>query len=147
MSINIGMPIGSTGSIWRWEVGLAVLGAFALSLFVAIAIRKAYYWRFALRFFPEIAAYPSPKLGRRAFYRALGNWQTTILSVPLWLMFVAAVFAWGISPFHVCIALWLLCAWSYVVVPLATRDIIRERLRRGLPEHDNSAPQVETGVQ
>ena len=146
MSINIGMPIGSTGSIWRWEVGLAVVGGLALGALVMIPLCRA-YWQFAPLFFPEIGQYPNPKLGRRAFYRAMGNWQTTMLSISLWLIFVAAVFAWGISPFHVCIALWLLCAWSYVVVPLATRDIVRERLRRGLPEHDNSAPQVETGVQ
>ncbi|NLX22283.1 MAG: hypothetical protein GXY55_11545 [Phycisphaerae bacterium] len=155
---------GSTGianAAWRWDAVLVLLSVILLGALLGKLIlipMQSVYWRFAPRVFPELAEYPDSKLRKQALMRAWNNWQTATCSYAFGGVFVyvvlrlatlrdgahydaaggpKAVGEWDASTLMILVFA-VAFAVFYVAIPLLTRNIIRDRLRRGLSQQHDS---------
>lgn len=151
---------GIANAAWRWDTVLVLLSLILLGALLGKLILipiQSVYWRSALRVFPELAEYPDSKLRKQALMRAWNNWQTATCSYAFGGVFVyvvlrfatlrdgahydaaggpKAVGEWVASTLMILVFA-VAFAVFYVGIPLLTRNIIRDRLRRGLSQqHD-----------
>lgn len=124
--------------------------ALALAILVVWVIVVRLLWATALRLFPELLMIESKLLRRRAYFKAIGNYQTAILTG---LFAILGLLAWMLFRDHVLpllgasgvvrnlaeaapLSLYLLLIFA--VPPLLSRRAVRDKLREQLLHPDGA---------